>query len=105
MCEALRDLMKDEIEASVQIALQERTKKARQEGRQEGIKEGRQEGIKEGRQEGITEGKKQIACDMIRANVSPQIISTFTRFTLAELQALADSLGVPLNYAGGNLPS
>ena len=47
MCEALRDLMKDEIEASVQIALQERTKKARQEGRME--------------------ERKQIACDMPQA--------------------------------------
>ena len=96
MCEALRDLMKDEIEKEMKAAAQD----ALLRGRKDGIKEGR----KEGRRDGIMEERERIACDMIRAKVSPQIISTFTRFPLTELQALADSLGVPLNYAGGNLP-
>ena len=53
MCEALRELMKDEIEKDVNAA----KKIAIKEGREQGIAEGRAKGIAEGRAEG--EGKLQ----------------------------------------------
>ena len=48
MCEALRELFSDEIEAE--------KARARREGREEGIAEGRAEGIAEGRVEGLAAG-------------------------------------------------
>ncbi len=55
MCDALRNLLKEEI-AEEKIKAR---KEGLEEGREEGRKEGRQEGRKEGRQEGRTEGRRE----------------------------------------------
>ncbi|MBR1437462.1 MAG: hypothetical protein IJ587_02895, partial [Synergistaceae bacterium] len=51
MCEALRDLMKEQIEQEVEQGIKQ--------GREQGIKQGREQGIKQGREQGIKQGREQ----------------------------------------------
>ena len=59
----------------------------------EGVAEGRAEGLAEGRAEGLTEGKAQgkaeVVLQMLRENVSPELIAKFTNFTVEEVTAIA----------------
>ena len=59
MCEALKDLMKDEFVKAEEKGREEGRKEGREEGREEGRKEGREKGRKEGREEGRREGRKE----------------------------------------------
>ncbi len=51
------------------------------------------EGVAEGRAEGLTEGKAQgkaeVVLQMLRENVSPELIAKFTNFTVEEVTAIA----------------
>ena len=51
MCEALRDLMKEQIEQEVEQGIKQ--------GREQGIKQGREQGIKQGIEQGIEQGREQ----------------------------------------------
>ena len=55
LCEALEELMKDELEAKRSLGLSE----GRMKGLQEGLAEGRAEGLAEGRAKGRAEGQQQ----------------------------------------------
>ncbi len=58
------------------------------EGKAEGKAEGRAEGIAEGVAKGKAETASQIALNMIRSNVSMELIAQFTGLTLKEVQKL-----------------
>jgi len=80
MCEALRELMKDEIN------------EARINGINEGIKEGINKGIKEGIKEGINKGIQQekynIARSMLKNNIVPELVSSVTGISIPEVKKL-----------------
>ena len=73
MCEALKDLMKDEF-----VKAEEKGRKeGREEGREKGRKEGREEGRREGRKEGREEGRILEAVVIYRdeMNMSDELIT------------------------------
>lgn len=59
MCDALRNLMKEEIAEEKDRARKEGLEEGRTEGREKGLEEGRAEGREEGRKEGREEGRKE----------------------------------------------
>ena len=78
MCEALRELMKDEIEHDVNEAKE----KAMREGRAAGLAEGRAEG----RAEGKKEEKKEIAKKLLKLQMPIEQISEITSLTGDEIK-------------------
>ena len=82
MCEALRELMKDEIAKEKQAA--------RQEARREGLQEGRQEGLQEGRREGRQEGRKEGQQEALLAAIKNLMVN----LKLSAERAMA-ALGIP----------
>ena len=90
MCEALRDLMKDEIEKDVNAA----KKIAIKEGREQGIAEGRAKGIAEGRAQGIAEGRTEGEANIIRImnknGLSPELIATSTGKSIEDVNLILE---------------
>ena len=82
MCEALRELMKDEIEKDVNAA----KKIAIKEGREQGIAEGRAKGIAEGR----TEGEANIIRIMNKNGLSPELIATSTGKSIEDVNLILE---------------
>ena len=82
MCEALRELMKDEIEKDVNAA----KKIAIKEGREQGIAEGREQGIAEGR----TEGEANIIRIMNKNGLSPELIATSTGKSIEDVNLILE---------------
>ena len=90
MCEALRELMKDEIEKDVNAA----KKIAIKEGREQGIAEGRAKGIAEGRAQGIAEGRTEGEANIIRImnknGLSPELIATSTGKSIEDVNLILE---------------
>ena len=86
MCEALRELMKDEIEKDVNAA----KKIAIKEGREQGIAEGRAKGIAEGRAEGRAEGEANIIRIMNKNGLSPELIATSTGKSIEDVNLILE---------------
>ena len=86
MCEALRELMKDEIEKDVNAA----KKIAIKEGREQGIAEGRAKGIAEGIAEGRTEGEANIIRIMNKNGLSPELIATSTGKSIEDVNLILE---------------
>ena len=86
MCEALRELMKDEIEKDVNAA----KKIAIKEGREQGIAEGRAKGIAEGRTEGRAEGEANIIRIMNKNGLSPELIATSTGKSIEDVNLILE---------------
>ncbi len=86
MCEALRELMKDEIEKDVNAA----KKIAIKEGREQGIAEGRTKGIAEGRAKGIAEGEANIIRIMNKNGLSPELIATSTGKSIEDVNLILE---------------
>ena len=90
MCEALRELMKDEIEKDVNAA----KKIAIKEGREQGIAEGRAKGIAEGRAKGIAEGRTEGEANIIRImnknGLSPELIATSTGKSIEDVNLILE---------------
>lgn len=86
MCEALRELMKDEIEKDVNAA----KKIAIKEGREQGIAEGREQGIAEGRTEGRAEGEANIIRIMNKNGLSPELIATSTGKSIEDVNLILE---------------
>ena len=82
MCEALRELMKDEIEKDVNAA----KKIAIKEGREQGIAEGRAKGIAEGR----AEGEANIIRIMNKNGLSPELIATSTGKSIEDVNLILE---------------
>ena len=82
MCEALRELMKDEIEKDVNAA----KKIAIKEGREQGIAEGRAKGRAEGR----TEGEANIIRIMNKNGLSPELIATSTGKSIEDVNLILE---------------
>ena len=82
MCEALRELMKDEIEKDVNAA----KKIAIKEGREQGIAEGRAEGGAEGR----AEGEANIIRIMNKNGLSPELIATSTGKSIEDVNLILE---------------
>lgn len=59
-----------------------------QEAKQEGRQEGRQEGKQEGRQEGI----RQVAINLLNANMTVEQVATLTNLSIEDVQQLQASL-------------
>ena len=72
MCQALRDLMRDEIDREVNI--------------------GRKEGIGIGRKEGIGIGRKELIADMLRNGKSPQDIADFSGIPIEQILEVKNSM-------------
>ena len=95
MCEALRELMKDEIEKDVNAAKEI----AMAEGREIGIAQGKElgiaQGIAQGMAQGITQGKElgiaEIICAMHKNGSSPDQIASLTGKDLTEINAILSS--------------
>lgn len=81
MCEALEELMKDEL-AAMRI-------KGLEDGRQEGLKEGLEEGLQEGIKEGIKEGIRALILDNLEEKKSrEQIVAKLVKlFSIDESEA------------------
>lgn len=60
MCEALQELMADELAESREEGIREGRRKGKEEGIREGRRKGKEEGLKEGKKEGMKEGLKAI---------------------------------------------
>lgn len=98
MCEALRELMKDEIEKDVnaakKIAIKEGREQGIAEGRAKGIAEGRAEGIAEGRAKGIAEGRTEGEANIIRImnknGLSPELIATSTGKSIEDVNLILE---------------
>lgn len=100
MCEALREIMADEIEAmraeaiekgmleGLKEGIEKGRKKGMKEGMKEGIKEGRQEGIKQGRQEGIKEGRQEGIKEGRQEGVANSIITMGKEFGLSTQEVI-----------------
>jgi predicted transposase/invertase (TIGR01784 family) len=58
------------------------------EGKAEGIAEGEARGIAKGEAKGKTEERNQIALNMLRSNISEDLVSQFTGLTLKQVQKL-----------------
>jgi predicted transposase/invertase (TIGR01784 family) len=58
------------------------------EGKAEGIVEGEARGIAKGEAKGKTEERNQIAQNMMRSNISVELIAQFTGLTLKQVQKL-----------------
>ena len=86
MCEALRELMKDEIEKDVNAV----KKIAIKEGREQGIAEGRAKGIAEGRAEGRAEGEANIIRIMNKNGLSPELIATSTGKSIEDVNLILE---------------
>ena len=69
-------------------ALQEGIEKGLVKGRAEGRQEGRAEGRAEGRQEGRAEGRREVALNMLKAGIDPQVILNSTGLSTEELEDL-----------------
>lgn len=80
MCEALRELMKDEIEA----------------GRAEGIETGRAEGIEAGRAQGIAQGEANIIRIMYDNGNSLEQIATYTGKKLDDIKMIVEGKNLQL---------
>ena len=78
MCEALRELMKDEIEKDVNAA------------KKIAIKEGREQGIAEGRAKGIAEGEANIIRIMNKNGLSPELIATSTGKSIEDVNLILE---------------
>lgn len=78
MCEALRELMKDEIEKDVNAA------------KKIAIKEGREQGIAEGRAEGRAEGEANIIRIMNKNGLSPELIATSTGKSIEDVNLILE---------------
>ena len=72
MCQALRALMRDEIDREVNI--------------------GRKEGIGIGRKEGIGIGRKELIADMLRNGKSPQDIADFSGIPIEQILEVKNSM-------------
>ena len=72
------------------------TEQARKKGREEGIKEGIKEGREQGKKDGITEGKnqkeKEIIENMLKSNISDDIILSSINISKEYLEAMKKSL-------------
>lgn len=86
MCEALRELMKDEIEKDVNAAKKIAIKEGREQGIAEGIAEGRAQGIAEGR----TEGEANIIRIMNKNGLSPELIATSTGKSIEDVNLILE---------------
>lgn len=82
MCEALRELMKDEIEHDVNEAKE----KAMREGRAAGLAEGRAEG----RAEGEVIGETKIIVNMSKKGLSPEEIASMTGKELEDVRTILE---------------
>ena len=86
MCEALRRLMKDEIEETLEKA----TKEAIQTGLEKGMEEGRAKGHAEGRAEGRAEGQaqtqKKTSIALAKMGMSVENIASAVDATIAQVQ-------------------
>lgn len=99
MCEALRELMKDEIEKDVnaakEIAMAEGREIGIAQGKELGIAQGKELGIAQGMAQGITQGKElgiaEIICAMHKNGSSPDQIASLTGKDLTEINAILSS--------------
>lgn len=87
MCEALRELMKDEIEKDVNAAKEI----AMAEGREIGIAQGKELGIAQGITQGKELGIAEIICAMHKNGSSPDQIASLTGKDLTEINAILSS--------------
>ena len=79
MCEALRRLMKDEIEETLEKA----TKEANQAGLEKGIAEGRVKGMAEGQ----TQTQKKTSIALSKMGMSVENIASAVDATIAQVQS------------------
>ena len=84
MCEALRELMKDDIEKDVNAAKEIAIK----EGKELGIAQGRAEGRAEGRVEGRAEGEANLIRIMYKNGVPAEQIASSTGKKTEEVKAI-----------------
>lgn len=106
MCEALRNLMREEIAEEKKKARQEGLQEGREEGRQAGLQEGRQVGLQEGRQVGLQEGRqaglqegRQEARQEAQENLVEIIKNLMTNMKLTADQALS-AMNIPAEKWG-----
>ena len=90
MCDALRELMKPEIEQEM--------REAKAKGRAEGIAKGIAEGIEERIAEGIAEGKarkgEEMVAEMLKGNEPLSKIEKYTKIAAERIAEIANSIGV-----------
>lgn len=86
MCEALRELMKDEIERDVNEAKE----KAMREGRAAGLAAGLAEGRAEGRAEGEVIGETKIIVNMSKKGLSLEEIASMTGKELEDVRTILE---------------
>jgi predicted transposase YdaD len=65
------------------------------EGKAKGIAEGKAKGIAEGKAKGIAEEKNKIAMNLLRSNVSNELISQFTGLSIRQIEKLQKAMASP----------
>ncbi|MBR1629520.1 MAG: hypothetical protein IJ679_09725 [Lachnospiraceae bacterium] len=86
MCDALRELMKPEIEQEM--------REAKAKGRAEGIAKGIAEGIEEGIAEGKARKGEEMVAEMLKGNEPLSKIEKYTKIAAERIAEIANSIGV-----------
>lgn len=95
MCDALRNLLKEEIAEETKKARKEGLEEGRQKGLEIGIQEGREKGIEQGRQEGREKGRQEGQ----RETLLETINNLMTNMKWTAEQAMA-AMGIPAEKWG-----
>ena len=77
-------------QASLEYAKDEGYKTGKEEGMKAGIEEGMKAGIEEGMKAGRNEGKNEIAKNMLKENLSIDLISRLTSLSQEEIEKLKE---------------
>ncbi len=77
-------------QASLEYAKDEGYKTGKEEGMKAGIEEGMKAGIEEGMKAGRNEGKNEIAKNMLKENLSIELISRLTSLSQEEIEKLKE---------------
>ena len=77
-------------QASLEYAKDEGYKTGKEEGMKAGIEEGMKAGIEEGMKAGRNEGKNEIAKNMLKENLSIELISKLTSLSQEEIEKLKE---------------
>jgi predicted transposase/invertase (TIGR01784 family) len=85
--EIIQRLLRSEI-MKESVIYQEILLAGKAEGKAEGKVEGKAEGIAEGEAKGKTQERNQIALNMLRSNIAPDLVAQLTGLTLKQVQKL-----------------
>lgn len=89
--EVIQRLLRQEI-MKESVTYQEILREGLEEGKARGLEEGKAKGLEEGKAEGKAEVKNQIALNMLRSDISVDLITQFTGLSYEQIQKLGENI-------------